>query len=45
MPHHHRVDRQAGATTVSDVRAALDAMAINTPITNQTRSQVYGLSR
>ena len=45
MPHHHRVDRQAGATTVSDLRAALDAMAISTPITNQTRSQVYSLTK
>ena len=45
MPHHHRVDPPPGATTVADVRAALDAMGIGIPITDQVRSQVYSFTK
>jgi L-ascorbate metabolism protein UlaG (beta-lactamase superfamily) len=45
MPHHHRVDPPPGATTVSDVRAALDGMGISIPITNQVRSEVYTFTK
>ena len=45
MPHHHRVDPPAGATTVADVQAALGSMGISIPITNQTRSQVYSFTK
>ncbi len=45
MPHHHRVDPPVGATSVSEVRAALDAMGINIPITSQVRSQVYTFTK
>ena len=45
MPHHHRVNQQPGQTWFTDVRAALDSMGINTPITEQVRSQVYTLTK
>lgn len=45
MPHHHRVSPPAGATSVADVQAAIGAMGVNIPITNQVRSQVYEFSK
>jgi L-ascorbate metabolism protein UlaG (beta-lactamase superfamily) len=45
MPHHHRVNQQAGQTWFPDVRAALDNMGISLPITEQVRSQVYTLTK
>lgn len=45
IPHHHRVSPPAGATTVDDVRAALDTMGIGLPITNPVRSQVYSFTK
>jgi hypothetical protein len=41
IPHHHRVTTPPGATTVADVRAALDSVGIRIPITSQVRGQVY----
>lgn len=41
IPHHHRVTPPAGATTIAEVRAALDAWGISIPITNPVRGQVY----
>lgn len=45
MPHHHRVSPPAGATTIAEVRAALDAAGIKIPITNQQLGQVYEFSK
>jgi L-ascorbate metabolism protein UlaG (beta-lactamase superfamily) len=45
MPHHHTPDLPPGWTSVPDVQAALGQLGINTPITNQVRSQVYELSK
>lgn len=45
MPHHQRVTAPPGATTVADVRAALDSMGISIPITDQVRSQVYTFAK
>jgi L-ascorbate metabolism protein UlaG (beta-lactamase superfamily) len=45
MPHHHRVTPPAGATTVNEVQAALGALGVNIPITNQVRTQVYEFSK
>ena len=45
MPHHHRVTPPPGATTVAEVRAALDAVGINIPITNQALGQTYEFSK
>jgi hypothetical protein len=45
MPHHHRVSPPAGATSVADVQAAIGAMGVNIPITNQVRSQVNEFSK
>lgn len=45
MPHHHRVTPPAGATTISEVRAALDAVGIKIPILNQQLGQVYEFSK
>ena len=45
MPHHHRVDPPAGATTVTDVQTALSSMGISTPITSQVRSQIYSFTK
>ena len=45
FPHHHRVQVPAGGTTVGDVQGALATMGINTPITEQVRSQVYTLTK
>jgi L-ascorbate metabolism protein UlaG (beta-lactamase superfamily) len=45
LPHHHRVTPPAGATTVADVRAALDAAGIRIPITNPERSKVYEFTK
>jgi hypothetical protein len=43
IPHHHRAAPPAGATTIADVRTALDALGITIPITNPARAQVYEL--
>jgi L-ascorbate metabolism protein UlaG (beta-lactamase superfamily) len=45
LPHHHRVNLPAGATSTADVRAALDAMGIGIPILDQARSQVYEFTK
>lgn len=45
MPHHHRVDPPPGSTSVADVQAALGAMGVGIPITNQARSQVYEFTK
>ncbi|MBI3002831.1 MAG: hypothetical protein HYY54_04270, partial [candidate division NC10 bacterium] len=45
IPHHHRVTPPPGSTTVAEVRAALDALGINVPITNQALGQVYEFSK
>lgn len=45
IPHHHRVTLPPGSTTVAEVRAALDALGINIPITNQALGQVYEFSK
>ena len=45
MPHHHRLTPPPGATTIAEVRAALDAMGINIPIINQQLGQVYEFSK
>ena len=45
IPHHHRVTPAAGATTIPDVRSALDAMGIMIPITDPVRSQVYEFTK
>ncbi len=45
MPHHHRVTPSPGSTTVAEVRAALDALGIKIPITNQALGQVYEFSK
>ncbi|MGH7319682.1 MAG: hypothetical protein ACRELA_08665 [Candidatus Rokuibacteriota bacterium] len=45
MPHHHRVTPPAGAMTLAEVRAALDALGISIPITNQALRQVYEFSK
>ncbi len=45
MPHHHRVTPPAGATTVADVRAALDSMGIRVPITDQVRGRAYEFTK
>jgi L-ascorbate metabolism protein UlaG (beta-lactamase superfamily) len=45
IPHHHRVTPPPGATTLAEVRAALDALGISIPITNPARGQVYEFSK
>ena len=45
MPHHHRVMPPPGSTTVAEVQAALAAMGVNIPITDQLRTQVYEFSK
>jgi len=45
FPHHHRVQVPAGGTSVTDVQNALGTMGINTPITEQARSEVYTLTK
>jgi L-ascorbate metabolism protein UlaG (beta-lactamase superfamily) len=45
MPHHHRLDPPPGATTVGEVQAALGAMGISIPITDQVRGQVYEFTK
>ena len=45
MPHHHRVQHAAGATTVPDVQAAMAQLGVSVPITEEVRSQVYTLSK
>lgn len=41
IPHHHRVTPPPGATTIAEVRAALDAAGVTIPITNPVRGQVH----
>lgn len=41
IPHHHRITPPAGATTIAEVRAALDAAGVTIPITNPTRGQAF----
>ena len=45
IPHHHRVAPPPGATTVADVRAALDLMGIDIPILDAVRSEMYSFAR
>lgn len=45
IPHHHRVTPPPGATTVADVRAALDGMGITIPITDPVRGQAYRFAK
>ena len=45
IPHHHRVSPPPGATTVADVRAALDEMGIDIPILDPVRGEVYRFSQ
>lgn len=45
LPHHHRVTTAAGATSVADVRTALDDMGIAIPITDPVRGQIYRFSK
>lgn len=45
MPHHHRVTPPPGATTIAEVRAALDAAGVNLPIINQQPGQVFEFSK
>ena len=45
MPHHHRVNPPAGATSIADVQAGLAGMGVDIPITNQVRSQVYEFTK
>ena len=45
IPHHHRVTPPPGATTIAEVRAALDVVGINIPITNPALGQVYEFSK
>jgi L-ascorbate metabolism protein UlaG (beta-lactamase superfamily) len=45
IPHHHRVTSPPGATTVAQVREALDSMGLSIPITDQVRGQVYRFSK
>jgi L-ascorbate metabolism protein UlaG (beta-lactamase superfamily) len=45
IPHHHRVNPPAGATTIADVQGALATMGITTPIMEPVRSQVYTFTR
>ena len=45
MPHHHRLTPPPGATTIAEVRAALDAAGIKIPIINQQLGQVYEFSK
>jgi L-ascorbate metabolism protein UlaG (beta-lactamase superfamily) len=42
---HHNVPDPTSGTTVADVQAALSALGVNIPITNQVRSQVYELTK
>ncbi len=41
LPQHHRLKPPAGAQGIADVRAALDAMGIRSPILNQERGKIY----
>jgi hypothetical protein len=45
IPHHHRATPQPGQTTVTEVRAALDAAGIRIPITTPVRGQIYELRK
>ena len=45
LPHHHRVTPPAGATSLAEVRTALDGMGINVPLTDPVRGQVYRFSK
>jgi L-ascorbate metabolism protein UlaG (beta-lactamase superfamily) len=45
IPHHHRVQPPAGATTIADVQGALGSMGISTQITEPVRSQVYTFTK
>ena len=42
---HHNVPDPTSGTTVADVQAALGALGVGIPITNQVRSQVYELTK
>ena len=41
IPHHHRMTPPPGATTLAEVRAALDAAGVTVPITNPARGRTY----
>jgi L-ascorbate metabolism protein UlaG (beta-lactamase superfamily) len=45
IPHHHRVNPPAGATTIADVQGALATMGITTPIMEPVRSEVYTFTK
>jgi L-ascorbate metabolism protein UlaG (beta-lactamase superfamily) len=45
IPHHHRVTPLPGATTIAEVRAALDAAGVRIPITNPVRGQAHEFRR
>jgi L-ascorbate metabolism protein UlaG (beta-lactamase superfamily) len=45
LPHHHRVSPPPGATSVADVRSALDAARIRIPITSLAPRQSIELSK
>jgi hypothetical protein len=45
LPHHHRVTPPAGAVTVADVRATLDAAGVRIPITDPERNKVYEFTK
>jgi len=45
IPHHHRVNPPAGATTIADVQGALSSMGITIPIMEPVRSQVYTFTK
>jgi len=45
IPHHHRVQPPAGATSIAEVRTALDRMGVTIPITDPVRGQVYRFTK
>lgn len=45
FPHHHRVTPPAGATTVDEVQAAINAMGLGVQVTSPALSQEYHFTR
>lgn len=45
IPHHHRVQVPAGATTMAEVQGAMGQLGVSIPITDIVRSQVYTFTK
>ena len=45
MPHHQRVDPPAGATTIAEAQAAVDALGLDVQITEPVVGEVYTFTK